>query len=73
MSVLPTLMYHVRQAAIAAGVKWSSDCDAELERVTETIERRFERFEQQVTSLTERGDTPDDSRKPVSGVRASRV
>ncbi len=57
--MINTLIHHIRHAAKAAGVRWSADCDAELQAEQEALEARFEQLEAQVRALQERLDTPD--------------
>lgn len=48
--MLGSWVYHIRQAAKAAGVRWSSDCDAELEGDREELERRLVAAEEQAAA-----------------------
>lgn len=49
-------VFHVRQAAERAGVKWSTDCTAELEADREELERRFVKAAERVAALEARVD-----------------
>jgi len=54
-----TVIHHIEQAALKAGVRFDRDCRAELEADFDAAERRIARIDQELQDLRENINTPD--------------
>jgi polyhydroxyalkanoate synthesis regulator phasin len=53
-----TLSHHMRRIAERAGVRWDSDCEAEIEGVVEDLEKQISDLRDEVRAL--RQQVPDN-------------